>query len=386
MKRIIGAVFHLMVIAALMNAFYLLVRNLRILRRLEDEYPPDDPGASTISVLIPARNEENALPRCLSSLQVQTWDRYTVTVLDDGSRDSTAEIARSFANTDSRFHLISGEPLPDGWAGKPWACHQLAEQANGDLLVFIDADTWFEPDLLARTAGLMQRERPDLLSLMSHLTTKTWGERLVLPGLYMLFLCGLPLWRLEDPRYSEIALANGQYICMPSDSYRRFGGHRAVHDRIVEDIALARVVKTNGGKVMARTAIDSMHCRMYRSAREVFDGFSKNAFIGFDEKPIRAIVAIAAMIATHLVPPGLLVHRLWNRRGGVPLLGFEVLGGIALRWIVSNRMKLRARDAWMAHLNAIAFVVIVARSMWWRYVSGGYRWKDRSYSPSKSRT
>jgi chlorobactene glucosyltransferase len=384
MSRIVSVVFHLGVIAALTNALILLIRNLRILRRLEDERPPAiDKSPPHINVLVPARNEESSLPRLLTSLQQQVYPSFTVTVLDDDSSDGTNDIARQFADQDGRFSIINGAPLPDAWAGKPWACQQLADQAEDDLLLFVDADTWFTPDVLARTAGLMTRKRPGLFSVMPRQVAGSFGERLVLPGLYMLFLCGSRLWHLEDPEHQEMAAANGQFICIPKSVYRAIGGHQSVRNQIVEDIALSRVVKSSGYTLVARTAIDSVYCRMYQSTREVFDGFSKNAYGSFGENPVTAVLAVLVMTATHIFPPLLLTNNLLRgQRTGASIAvpSIEVGLGVTLRWLVSRRTGFRQRYAVLAHLNAVAFIVITARSMWWRYVGGGYQWKDRSYS------
>jgi chlorobactene glucosyltransferase len=373
--------FHLLVIATLANALFVLFRNLWILKRLEDELPPEPNDNPFVSVLIPARNEERSLSKCLESLSQQTYPRYSITVLDDNSTDQTAEIVRAFARRHENIELISGEPLPEGWAGKPWACAQLAEQATGDLYLFVDADTWFTPDVISRAAGLMQRQRPGLLSVMPHQEAETPGERVVLPGLYMLFLCAMPLWELENPERTEAAAANGQFICMPRNVYHSVGGHRAVFNRIVEDLALARKTKEAGHSVIARTATDSVYCRMYQSNREVVDGFSKNAFVTFDERPERAISGVVGMIVTHIIPPLLLVTGVVRRTSGWSLLAaaIETSLGFVLRGLVSNRTGFRTRDAAFAHVNAVAYVFIVLRSMWWHYAGDGYRWKGRSY-------
>lgn len=388
MRRLPGAAFNLMVLVALVSSLIQLLRNLRILKRLEDELPPETGREPSISVLIPARDEADTLPRCLDSLRLQTYPGFSVTVLDDDSTDGTSEIVKRFADLDARFHLVHGKPLQDGWTGKTWACQQLADQATGDILLFIDADTWYTPDVLARVAGLMQREQPGLLSIMSHQEAETIGERIVLPGLYMLFLCGMPLERLEDPAHPDVAAASGQFICMERSVYDQVGGHRAVRDRIVEDLSLADTTKRAGYNLMARTAIQSAHCRMYRSNREVIDGFSKNAFVAFDERPDRAVLSIAGLLATHIVPPVMLIRNLIERKRASAMLFPAIATGIGflLRWLVSRRTGFRQRDTVFAHLNAIAFAVIMIRSMWWRYAGGGYQWKGRQYPRSGSRT
>jgi chlorobactene glucosyltransferase len=335
-------------------------------------------------VLIPARNEARSLARCLESLREQAYSSFSVTVLDDESTDGTNRIVAEFADRDHRIRLVHGKPLPPGWAGKPWACSQLADVSSADLLLFVDADNWFAPHVLSRTAGLMQREQPGLFSVMPRQHAETFAERLILPGLYMIFLCGTPIWKLEDPEQPDVAVANGQFICMSSNVYRRTGGHRAVKDRIVEDIALARHVKAVGYSICARTAVESVNCRMYHSAREVLDGFSKNAFASVDERPAVAIGAIGVMIATHIAPVPQITGLVW-RRGGVRAAELALPGtviglGMLLRLLVSRRTGFRRVDSLLAQLNAVAYCVIMLRSMWRRYAGDGYRWKGRVYS------
>jgi chlorobactene glucosyltransferase len=379
--RVLRYAFHLTVIAVLTQALVTLIRNLNFLQRLEDEAPPDPNEEPVINVLIPARNEAESLPRCLESLQHQAYTRYSVTVLDDNSTDGTADVVRQFAERSDRFRLVQGAPLPEGWVGKPWACHQLAEQTDGEILLFVDADTHFTPDVLARVSGIMQREQPGLLSTFPHQETETIGERIVLPGLYMLFLCSMPIWYLEDPNHPDIAAANGQFICMSRKIYKQVGGHQVVHDRVVEDLPLSWIVKAAGFRVIARTASESVHCRMYRSNQEVIDGFAKNAFVTFGERASAAITSIIGMTAVFIVPAILLGRNL--RRGssveswGPPAVATGL--GFLLRWLTSRRTGFRQRDTIFAHVNVVAYVMIVLRSMWWHYVGGGYKWKGRQY-------
>jgi chlorobactene glucosyltransferase len=385
--RILRFAFHLSIIAVLLNALVTLIRNLNILGRLEDESPPGSGEDPVIDVLIPARNEADTLPQLLQSLQHQAYSRYSVTVLDDNSTDGTAEVVRQFAERDDRFRLIQGTQLPDGWVGKPWACQQLADQTEGEILLFVDADTRLAPDVLARVAGLMRREEPGILSTFPHQETETIGERIVLPGLYMLFLCSMPIWHLKNLDRPEVAAANGQFICMPRKVYEEIGGHRAVHDQVVEDLPLSRIVKESGFPLAARTASESVHCRMYRTNQEVIDGFAKNAFVTFGERASQAILSLVAMTALFILPPVLLVRNL--RRGsslvswGLPAVSTGL--GFMLRWLTSRRTGFRQRDTIFAHVNAVAYVVIVLRSMWWYYAGGGYKWKGRQYSGSKPR-
>jgi chlorobactene glucosyltransferase len=383
-----GTVYQLLVLAVLGFFAGMLARNVRTLRRLEDEHPLSDCDLPTISILIPARNEEQNLPRCLESLVGQRYPRFTVTVLDDQSTDRTTEVVQDVARRDSRVRLINGTPPPVGWAGKPWACQQLGMRADGDILLFLDADTWLEPQALRYAASTVLWNGYDFLSVMPRQFTGTMAERIVLPGLYEAFLCAVPLWRVEDPDYPEIAAANGQFMCFRRGTYKEFDGHAAVRDQIVEDIEFARQIKQAGYRLGARLAVDSVHCRMYRSGREVLDGFSKNAYIALGERSLVAIGFIVLMLVAYLGPPLKVVRSfimgdrtvtgLW-----IPLA--QALIPMAIRLTVARRMRFRMADAPFASITALSFIGIVLRSMWWRYRRGGYLWKGRTIHASRLR-
>lgn len=379
MLRLLGALWHAGVLATLCGYLLVLIRNLRFLRRLEDEPPAESPEPH-ISVLIPARNEAGNLPACLESLLTQDYPGFDVTVLDDHSEDATAEIVASYAARDARLSLVTGTPMPEGWFGKPWACQQLAERAEGEILLFVDADTWFEPQMLRRTAGLMRRERPGLLSVLPHQVTRTFVERVVIPGLYMAFFVHTPGWRIGDPDYPDVSAANGQFMCFDAGVYRSLGGHDAVRDRVVEDIAFASVIKHAGERLAVRSATELVHCRMYGSWREVIDGFSKSVY-GEVAGRFPAGIAIAAFVlATQVFPPAVALTALarGQRSAGrlwLPLTETGLL--MSLRLMLSARLRFLRRDAVLAPLTGLAAVVILIRSVWWAR-HGRPEWKGRS--------
>ena len=165
--------------------------NLRYLRHLPG-YPPIT-SHPRFSVLVPARNEESNIGNCVQGLLAQDYPDFQIVVLDDNSTDRTWEILQSYASKDSRLKLIKGKPLPDDWLGKHWACHQLADQADGEYLLFVDADTLHEPCMLKKSASAMLTERADLISALPCQVVVTWSERLAVPAFYVGLLCGVML-------------------------------------------------------------------------------------------------------------------------------------------------------------------------------------------------
>jgi hypothetical protein len=242
---------------------------------------PDDGDLPLLSIVVPARNEARTIARCVGSLLAQDLSRLEVIVVDDRSDDRTGAILDELARGEPRLRVIHGEPLPDGWVGKPWALVQGTRASRGDWLLFTDADTWHAPNASASTLGFARRHGLDALSLWVHQELESWGERAVLPTLLGLILYATgSIRQLNDPRDTGHVLANGQYILTTRACYDALGGHAALRGEIVEDIAFARRLKADGrfrfaiadGSALAARTVGRFHqehlcCGTRRSAR-----------------------------------------------------------------------------------------------------------------------
>src|SRR4030042_1400096 len=200
-----------------------LFLNLRALRRPDRNSKTPEP-APLVSVLNPARNEEENIETCLKSLQKQDYPNFEILVLDDNSKDRTAELVEGMAAKDDRIELIKGEPLPDGWSGKPFACYQLAEKARGSWLLFIDADTTHAPHMLRSTLALALELKLSLLSGFPRQMAESLPEKIAMPLMYFVIMSWLPLWWLQRSREPKPSLALGQLLLFPREDYWRIGG------------------------------------------------------------------------------------------------------------------------------------------------------------------
>ena len=278
-------IFHIFVLGGLSLLILNYLLNLKTFRFSGALPPLETPPR--ISVLIPARNEEQRIRPCLGTLVSSNYPDFEILVLDDHSSDGTAEIVRQRAKGDSRVRLITGKDLPAGWTGKAWACHQLAKEAKGEFLVFVDADTRFSDITLAQAVNLAVREKADLLSLWPYLEAKSWSEHLVIPYVHLFILLYLPHW--VGGRFASLGAANGQFLLFRRTSYEAIGGHGAVSGHLVEDIAMGRKMRAAGLRVLNRDGTNPGHhiafvrCRMYDNFRELWDGFTKNLYPAFDE-------------------------------------------------------------------------------------------------------
>jgi len=330
-----------------------------------------------ISVLIPARNEEARLRPCLSTLSDSDYPILEILVLDDHSTDGTAQLVEQRIKGDSRIHLLSGKPLPEGWVGKPWACHQLSQEAKGDYLLFVDADTRFSDITIADAVNLAHQEKTDLISLWPYLESVTWSERLVIPFVHLFILFYLPHWAKGSLRC--FGAANGQFVLFRRDAYEKIKGHKSVYNHMVEDIAIARNMRAAGFKVLNFDGTNPGHsiafvrCRMYTRFSEVWEGFTKNLYPSFDGN-FFAFFFFQSIQAVVFLAPFILLFTPF--RG--PLVWTEIAIIFALRISLAHRFRQSYLGA-LLHPFGQLLVITIALNSWLQSLRGRLPWKGRHY-------
>ncbi|MEZ4632118.1 MAG: glycosyltransferase family 2 protein [Deinococcales bacterium] len=228
-----------------------------------------------ISILIPARNEAQNLPQSLPSILRQA-EAYEIIVLDDESQDETWQILEHFAKQDPRLKLLKGKPLPKGWLGKNWACQQLAEVAQGDILIFSDADVLWQAGSLRAIVSEQLRHQADIFSVWPRQITLSFFERLSVPQVDMILLGLLPYLGVRYLPFAAFAAANGQLISWRRSAYQQFGGHAVLKAEVLEDVRMAQRAKGLGFKLSLALGGELLATRMYHSPKQVMEGFSKN--------------------------------------------------------------------------------------------------------------
>ncbi len=348
-----------------------------------------------VAVVVPARDEEANLARCLEGLVGQDYPtgRLQILVVDDHSADATLSIARSLAASHPQIKAMRSPPLPPGWIGKSHACWIGARALTADAsiehvespewLCFLDADVRTAPGLLTRAVATATAERLDLLSLAPSQELGSFAERLIIPcGLYLLAFCR----DLRDvqSRHGKEATATGQFLLVRTAAYRAVGGHAAVHQDICEDLALARLLKQAGRNVVLRDGKGLISARMYTGWRTLWPGFTKNLTEMFGGPTSTLAIAFAAVLlawAVWLVP---LADGLSCGRGSdlacvalaPALIAAAAMIGLHIAGAVHFRIPL-----WYGLLFPLAYAVGAAMAIdsIRRRVRGRIDWKGRTY-------
>jgi glycosyltransferase involved in cell wall biosynthesis len=260
--------------AMLLVALY----NLATAPRLEDAGEPAH--LPLVSVLVPARDEADNLPRTLPHLLALDYPRLEILLLDDRSVDGTAEVAEEMGRRGGApLRVLRGTDPPPGWVGKNWACHKLAQAAAGEVLVFCDADVEAAPAAIRRTVGMMQRHRAGALTAIPRQRLDGWMQVAVVPVIVQLpVLSMLPLRLIPILKAPSLSMANGQWLAFTRSAYGAVGGHERVRDEVLEDVAFGRRVKARGERLVVCPAPSLLAVRMYGGAAAMREGFRKNLY------------------------------------------------------------------------------------------------------------
>ena len=356
-----------------------LLLNLRALHKLGSEQGKLPVDLPCISVLIPARNEEEDIVPCLDSLRKQDYPAYEILVLDDNSTDRTAERVAEVAAKDPRVKLVRGKPLPRGWAGKPYACHQLAAQAKGSWLLFTDADTIHAPTMLSSAMAYAHEHKLSLISGLPLQKTVSFSQRVAVPAMYFLILCGMPLWWVQGARRPRPGLVIGQFIFVSAADYHEVGGHEAVRSKILEDIWLGFTMARHG----KRMGVVDLSGMVSGEFGDLWEGFGKFAysiaslgtwlFVLIFLGVVGLFVAPFIMMATHLSP--------WWSYDWFAIIVAQVVLILIMRVLVDRRFSYKR--LYFVSLPA-GILFLLASGVWaWkrRHTGGGVSWKDRTYKP-----
>lgn len=337
----------------------------------------------SLSILIPARNEENNIGPCLDSLLAQQYPGpLEVLVLDDRSEDDTARVISERADADSRVRLLRGGELLPGWKGKPNALRQLATAATGEMLLLTDADCIFYDGALEAAVRHRERVGADVLSLIPYLSCRSFWEHVIIPLQYFVVFVMLPIRKVYASKNPAFAAANGAFLLLPSEIYAALGGHEPVKEEMAEDIKFAQHVKRSGKRLVYGDGSRVYEVRMYDTLRGIWDGFSKNLFPAMGKRLPVLIVWSLFLLTTQVLPFVFLSIALATGDRSWALFWLPLFHtGIAfgLRVALSVRFR-QAIGAALAHPLGWAITLTIAwHSAYLAYNGKGHTWKGRIY-------
>lgn len=325
-------------------------------------------GQPMVSVLIPARNEARNIFLLLEDLTRIHYTNLEVLVYDDSSEDETADIVNAYSRKDLRIRLVEGVTLPAGWLGKNHACHRLSLQAKGEYLLFLDADVRVAPGLIEDSLAYLRQENLQLLSLFPVQHTPSFGERITVPLINWVLLSLLPLFLIQRTKQPSVAAANGQFMLIEAEIYRRHLPHEFVRKERVEDISIIKHFKKLGYRCQTLLSNGQVSCRMYQSYGQAIEGFSKNVNAFFGNNWI--LLILFAFLASFGIFFVLLTMPVW--------VGIACLIGIAvLRASISLLSKKQVfQDILLMPLQLVSFWLIIIRGGY-TYFTKTMTWKGR---------
>jgi glycosyltransferase involved in cell wall biosynthesis len=349
---------------------------------------PEPAELVELTVIVPARNEERCLASCLHSLVSQSeaifelgkdWE---LVVVDDHSTDRTAEIARAFAGVT----VIAAGKLEKGWTGKTNAVWTAARRARGRWLLFTDADTIHEPGNLRRAMHEAERHKAGVLSYSPRQMVSGLAQRALMPLVFCELALSYPPAKVSDPA-QRIAAANGQFLLVEREAYRKLGGHATVADKVLEDVELAFVAKRRRIGLWFRYAADALSTRMYRSTGAMIEGWTKNLVLLFDNALLLSIWRALDFLLLFGLP--VLAIELWNAKLALHSLAWLGAGwALVLLWI-RTLVRFYARvaksnfpfvDCALAPFGLPLFVLLLYRSWFQHRILKRVSWKGRSYA------
>lgn len=370
---------YLPIIVALGFYFFILAAS-NIFQMKRTTLPADIQDGLMVSILIPMRNEEANIERCLISLQNQDYKNYEILVIDDNSSDNSLEIVQNLSRKNKRIRIFRGRTLPDAWFGKPYALQQLSVEARGDILLFTDADTVHGPHSVSWAAANITRSGADFISGYVGQQLLTFGEKVTVPLVFFLTGFIIPLWMNSLSRLDFFAAAIGQYIAVKRDVFTGIGGFEPVKKKTSEDIFLARHVKKQGFKTMFLDISDHVQCRMYIGYRAAMEGIGKNIFDFLGKNTfLLFIIAIAVFFFLFFPFPLMFFCIATESPWANQIIMVNIL--YTLTWVF---MFLGQRLNWLyGFLWPLMFLNLLYMALWswFRTISGrGFLWKGRVVS------
>jgi cellulose synthase/poly-beta-1,6-N-acetylglucosamine synthase-like glycosyltransferase len=373
-----GLVYASVAFLANLIPFLALARHANAIPRLPDATsPPAATDWPRLSIIVPARNEEQGVRTAVQSLLRQDYPALELIVVDDRSTDRTGAILAALAGEHpARLRVLTVTELPAGWLGKNHAVWLGARESSGAWLLFTDADVVFDPTCLRRAMAYAEAQRLDHLTMSPRLLAHGyWLNAFVNFFLYAFTVFGRPDLA-NDPK-SQVGVGVGAFNLIRRSAYERIGTHLAISLRPDDDIKLGMRVKLAGLRQRLLNGADVLSVRWYATLGAAIRGLEKNSFAGVEYRVSRTLSAVALLAGLLAAPWALIwVMRGWTRRLLAATITVQSLTYVGVNWL-NRRPVLRYLPTFP--FTALLFCDVALRSTWLTLRQGGIRWRDTPY-------
>ena len=358
---------------------------------------PKDPINTSLTVIIPAYNEEMNIIKCLNALKKISRPsiQFKTLVVDDLSNDKTLLQVENFKNQFSKnpeeLEIISSGPRPTDkkWVGKNWPCYVGSKAINSEWILFIDADVVVGENCIRKALEKASKDNIDLLSLAPKVNCNCLAEWMVQPIMTSLLMIGFPISDTND-KSTNTAFAAGPFMLFKSESYKFIKGHEGTHNEVVEDLALARKIKESNLKLNFLIAINDISLNMYKDLNSLIEGWSKNWFLGLEKNLLKSLSASVFVFLTYSMPWLLfgisIIIALTNQNTNFLTLGFisllSIFTYIFKRFWLKAQYNISEKYWFLSGLGGIIVVYISLLSIYKTYTGKGWTWKGRNLSNS----
>jgi len=398
MHAIINGVFYALLSITLVGIGIWIDRYLETFRSVdrdpqlkEDTYTEPLPETPLVSIMLPARNEERNIGACLESLARLDYPALEIIVVNDRSTDRTQEIVEALQKNHPNITLINNTELHEGWTGKNFALHQAGQKARGGWYLFTDADTCHHPKSLFQAMSYVLRKNIDMLTLLPLLEGKSFWEKLIQPIAGAVLLISFPIQKSNDPE-SGTAFANGQYILIRKEVYRQIGGHEALKQYFLEDIAMAKAVKSIKRALRVVISPDLYKTRMYKNFVEIWNGWTRIFYFIYEKKFSLLFLNMILLFTFSLLPALLFIYAglylLLAHHFSFSMLMLFILAGIqvmVIRLATFRYYRIAKANPYYSLLNPIGCVVmigILCNAIKTIFSKKGMTWRGTTYAKS----
>ena len=333
-----------------------------------------------VSVLIPCRNEEEYIASCLDSFLAQNYSNLEILILDDHSDDDSAIVLADYENKHEKLTILKGKELPEGWTGKNWACHQLYERSQGEILLYCDADTKVDDSLIKNAVSDLEIKRLGFLTIFPQRNSSNLFDRAVWAFTSWVIASWVPLWLAYKTRVRFFAVGFGQFLMLRRSAYESIGGYDNLRNKSLDDFEIARRIQMAGIDWRGYRSFGRLTTESYKSTKETVDGYGKSIFPALGANGLILLVAWLFLANLAWTPVLLLIfeslHWITVTSDQLQIASLTVVAVLSSWAFSAVNLKINT-IAVLLYPISISTVLYTAIASYITIRRGAMKWKDR---------